>query len=160
MKIYAAICATPLGNLQIQCTDDAVQAILFTDVEKTGTDKHHLIDDCLLQLKEYFEGQRTSFSLPLKQAGTDFQQKIWNLLYTIPYGKTVSYKELSHLYGDIKAVRAIASANGSNAISIIIPCHRVIGASGSLTGYSGGLWRKQWLIQHEAKWHSGAQQLF
>ena len=160
MKIYTAICGSPVGNLLIQCTDDAVRAVLFTDEENTFTDQHPLIGECVLQLSEYFDGKRTFFRLPLAQDGTEFQQKVWNLLYSIPYGKTYSYKELSHQYGDVKAIRAIASANGKNSLCIIIPCHRVIGNNGSLTGYSGGLWRKQWLLQHEAKWHSGVQQLF
>src|SRR5690606_16785912 len=91
------------------------------------------------------------FDLPLKQPGTEFQQKTWTLLCRIPFGKTISYHQLSQHYGDVKAIRALASANGKNNIAIIVPCHRVIGANGSLTGYAGGLWRKNWLLEHEMK---------
>lgn len=160
MKLYTCIYSSPAGNLQIQCTDEAISAVFFTEQSAPGGDDHPLINKCSSQLDEYFNGSRTSFDLPLLQNGSAFQQKVWSLLYSIPFGKTLSYKNLSLQYGDIKAVRAIASANGKNAISIIIPCHRVIGNNGSLTGYSGGLWRKQWLLQHEARWHSGVQHLF
>jgi methylated-DNA-[protein]-cysteine S-methyltransferase len=100
------------------------------------------------------------FDLSLNQKGTLFQQKVWDLLYQIPYGKIISYQQLSKQYGDVKAIRAIASANGKNNLPIIVPCHRVIGSNQSLTGYSGGLWRKQWLLEHEAKYFSGVQKLF
>ena len=158
--VYTTIYDSPVGRLRIQCTDDSVQAILFTDNEQKSSDKHALLQNCVGQLKEYFDGKRTVFDLPLQQSGSPFQQKIWDLLYAIPYGKTLSYKELSYQYGDLKAIRAIAFANGRNNLSIIVPCHRVIGSNRSLTGYAGGLWRKQWLLEHEAKWHSGVQQLF
>ena len=97
---------------------------------------------------------------PLNQDGTEFQEKIWDLLYKIPYGKTISYNELAKQYGDLKAIRAVASANGKNNIAIIVPCHRVIGSDHSLVGYAGGLWRKKWLLDHEAKYHLGVQQMF
>ena len=104
----------------------------------------------IVQLNEYFEGKRTQFDLQLNPEGTDFQKKVWNLLQTIPYGKTMSYLQLSQQLGDVKAIRAVANANGRNPIWIIIPCHRVIGSNGSLTGYAGGLQRKQWLLDHES----------
>jgi methylated-DNA-[protein]-cysteine S-methyltransferase len=113
-----------------------------------------------LQLKAFFEGKLRTFTIPMNQNGTEFQKKVWDLLYTIPYGKTISYNELAKQYGDIKAIRAVAAANGRNNIAIIIPCHRVIGSDRSLTGYAGGLWRKKWLLDHEAKFYSGVQQLF
>lgn len=160
MKIYSCIYTCPVGNLHIQCADDSVIAILFTEEQSTNGDDHPLLKKSQLQLDEYFAGGRTKFDLPFTQQGSAFQQKVWHLLYQIPFGKTVSYKELSHLYGDVKAIRAIASANGRNNLSIVVPCHRVIGTNRSLTGYAGGLWRKQWLLEHEAKWHSGVQQLF
>jgi methylated-DNA-[protein]-cysteine S-methyltransferase len=112
-----------------------------------------------MQLDEYFSGKRKTFNLPLAQPGTPFQQKVWELLYMIPFGKTISYHQLAMQYGDLKAIRAVASANGKNNLAIIIPCHRVIGSNRSLTGYAGGLWRKKWLLEHEAKHHTGVAQL-
>ena len=116
-----------------------------------------LLRRCAEQLEEYFDGRRRQFDLPLHQEGTVFQMKVWDLLYQIPYGKTISYNHLAKQYGDLKAIRAVAAANGKNNLSIIVPCHRVIGSNRSLTGYAGGLWRKKWLLDHEAKFHSGVQ---
>src|SRR5690606_31148847 len=102
-----------------------------------------------LQLGEYFSGSRTRFSFKIAPEGTDFQKKVWQQLQQIPFGQTISYLELSRTLGDVKAIRAVASANGKNPLWIVIPCHRVIGTDGSLTGYAGGLWRKKWLLEHE-----------
>lgn len=102
------------------------------------------------QLQEYFEGSRTHFDIKLDPEGTTFQKKVWAQLQTIPYGKTVSYQKMANDLGDPKVIRAAASANGKNPISIVIPCHRVIGSDGSLTGYAGGLHRKKWLLEHES----------
>ncbi len=112
---------------------------------------HPLIDACMRQLDEYFDGTRKVFDLPLDQQGTEFQKKVWELLLSIPYGKTTSYQALSKLYGDTKAIRAVAAANGKNNIAIIVPCHRIIGSNQSLVGYAGGLQRKKWLLELEAK---------
>lgn len=112
------------------------------------------------QLDEYFKGERKVFELPLSQSGTAFQKKVWDLLFEIPFGKTLSYQQLSKQYGDVKAIRAVASANGKNNLAIVIPCHRVIGSNQSLTGYAGGLWRKKWLLDHEFKIAHGVQTLF
>ena len=103
----------------------------------------------LLQLMEYFEGKRKGFDLPLVLPGTEFQIKVWDQLLTIPFGSTRSYAEQAVAIGNPKAVRAVARANGDNRLAIIIPCHRVIGSDGKLTGYGGGLWRKEWLLAHE-----------
>lgn len=108
------------------------------------------LEDCVIQLNEYFEGERKQFDLKINPEGTDFQKKVWKLLEQIPYGKTISYLELSKQLGDVKAIRAVANANGKNPLWIIVPCHRVIGSDGSLTGYAGGLHRKQWLLEHES----------
>jgi methylated-DNA-[protein]-cysteine S-methyltransferase len=102
-----------------------------------------------MQLQQYFEGSRTDFSLKLQPEGTPFQQEVWKELQNIPFGKTSTYLKQSLKLGNKKAIRAVASANGKNPIWIIIPCHRVIGTDGSLTGYAGGLWRKKWLLEHE-----------
>ena len=161
MKTYTSFYSSPLGQLKLQCSHEHVQALLFMkEEEKTSNDNHPVLEKCIHQLNEYFAGTRKEFELPLQQAGTDFQQKIWNLLLKIPYGKTISYNDLSKQYGDLKAIRAVASANGKNNLAIIVPCHRVIGSNQSLTGYAGGLWRKKWLLEHEAKFHSGVQTLF
>jgi methylated-DNA-[protein]-cysteine S-methyltransferase len=161
MTTYTSYYSSPVGTLKIACTDQHVQAVIFLDDhEIAGNDEHLLLQTCRHQLDEYFTGQRKEFDLPLEQPGTGFQQKVWQLLLKIPFGKTVSYNELSKQYGDIKAIRAVASANGKNNLAIIVPCHRVIGSNQSLTGYAGGLWRKKWLLEHEAKHHSGVMTLF
>ena len=109
-----------------------------------------VLEDAVSQLNEYFKGERKTFSLKLNPEGTDFQKRVWDALLTIPFGKTTSYLQLSKDLGDVKAIRAVASANGKNPLWIIVPCHRVIGTDGSLTGYAGGLQRKQWLLEHES----------
>jgi methylated-DNA-[protein]-cysteine S-methyltransferase len=102
-----------------------------------------------MQLKEYFEGNLTHFQFKMNPNGTDFQKKVWEELLKIPFGKTASYQEVTNKLGDPKAIRAVANANGKNPLWIVVPCHRVIGSDGSLTGYAGGLWRKKWLLEHE-----------
>lgn len=112
------------------------------------------------QMREYFESGRRTFDIPLVFFGTEFQKKVWNLLIEIPYGETRSYQFQAQTIGEEKAIRAVASANGDNPISILIPCHRVIGKNGSLTGYAGGLWRKKFLLELEEQNKSGASQGF
>lgn len=124
------------------------------------TSEHPLIQQCIDQLNEYFEGSRKIFDIPLQQEGTPFQQKVWAQLLNIGYGKTISYLTLSKQIGDTKAIRAVGTTNGKNQIAIIVPCHRVIGSDGSLTGYAGELWRKKWLLEHEGKFANGVQTLF
>jgi methylated-DNA-[protein]-cysteine S-methyltransferase len=151
---------SPLGPLQVHCSDEHITAIVFREeLPEEENNNHPLLQECIQQLDDYFSGKRKAFDLPLSQTGTAFQQKVWDLLYQIPYGKTMSYQQLATQYGDLKAIRAVASANGKNNLAIIIPCHRVIGSNRSLTGYAGGLWRKKWLLEHESKHHSGVAQL-
>lgn len=153
---------SPLGELIIVSSGNGLCVVEFADdrqqlihkLEKkfnghlnTGIDP--IIEKCKIQLTEYFNGKRKEFDIPFDLSGSDFQKKVWNLLGSIPYGKTISYLDFSKKYGDPKAIRAIASANGDNPLAIIIPCHRVIGSDGSLIGYAGGLARKQWLLEHE-----------
>ena len=107
------------------------------------------LQEAVLQLREYFHGTRTHFSFKMAPEGTYFQRKVWKQLLNIPFGTTVSYLNLAQDLGDVKAIRAVASANGRNPLWIAVPCHRVIGSDGSLTGYAGGLWRKKWLLEHE-----------
>lgn len=159
MNLYTAYYTSPVGLLKLQCSDKYIKTVAFSDAEgDIQNDDHKLLQSCIKQLEEYFQGKRKQFTLPLNQDGTEFQTKVWDLLYKIPYGKTISYNELAKQYGDLKAIRAVASANGKNNIAIIVPCHRVIGSDQSLVGYAGGLWRKKWLLNHEAKYHLGVQQ--
>ena len=130
--------------------DNGIQSITVIDEAlETSTEVPSCLQECVVQLREYFEGGRTHFNLKVNPKGTDFQIKVWNALLKIPYGKTKNYLEQSKTVGDVKAIRAVATANGKNPIWIVIPCHRVIGSDGSLTGYAGGIWRKKWLLEHE-----------
>lgn len=140
---------TPLGTAKIKGDENGVSVIsILQEGEITKVIPVEL-KDAVKQLQEYFDGKRTSFNFPINPKGTDFQQKVWKALLEIPYGKTTSYMDLSKKLGDVKAIRAVASANGKNPLWIVVPCHRVIGSDGSLTGYAGGLWRKKWLLEHE-----------
>jgi len=156
--------STPLGPMVAIGNEDGIYLLEFTDrrmletelkqLEKyfkavilPGSNRH--INELKYQLDQYFEGKRKRFDIPLKTFGTEFQKKAWGTLLKIPYGKTYSYKMQAEIMGNPKAVRAVGTANGSNRIAIVIPCHRVIGENGKLTGYGGGLWRKQWLLNHE-----------
>ncbi|PLX19422.1 MAG: cysteine methyltransferase [Marinilabiliales bacterium] len=147
--MFEAYYKSPVGNLRIISNDTDIIKIEFTDEYFKMKMTPVQIQNCINQLDEYFKGKRTDFKLNINPSGTEFQSKIWNLLLKIPFGKTISYLELSKQFGDPKAIRAIASANGKNPIPIVIPCHRVIGNDGSLTGYAGGLLKKQWLLEHE-----------
>jgi len=141
---------TPLGIARITGDENGISSVSVLDSDEKESDIiPEVLQDCVYQLQEYFNGKRQNFSLPLNAEGTDFQKKVWEALVEIPFGKTTSYLELSRVLGDEKATRAVASANGKNPLWIIVPCHRVIGSNGSLTGYAGGLWRKKWLLDHE-----------
>ncbi len=142
---------TPLGMTKLVGDEKGLVSITVLNDEKPASDViPEILEDAVYQLQEYFEGKRESFSLTLNPNGTDFQKKVWNALQDIPYGKTVSYLELSKSLGDVKAIRAVAAANGKNPLWIVVPCHRVIGSDGSLVGYAGGLHRKKWLLNHES----------
>jgi methylated-DNA-[protein]-cysteine S-methyltransferase len=140
---------SPLGITKIEGDENGI-AIISVLSEGEVTSKIPLeLQEAVIQLQDYFEGKRTDFTFKLNPKGTDFQQKVWQELLKIPFGKTLSYMDLSKKLGDVKAIRAVASANGKNPLWIVVPCHRVIGTDGSLTGYAGGLWRKKWLLEHE-----------
>ncbi len=142
---------TPLGVAKLIGDETGLSYISLLDESQKLTDViPEVLEDAVYQLNEYFAGKRTEFSLQLNPEGTPFQQKVWQALQEIPYGQTVTYGELSKSLGDPKAIRAVASANGKNPLWIVIPCHRVIGSDGSLTGYAGGLERKKWLLEHES----------
>lgn len=145
------IIKSPLGYTKIVGDEEGVSSVVVLNSEEKTTDIIPVeLEDCVIQLNEYFAGDRTLFDLKLNPEGTTFQKQVWDALQTIPYGKTLSYLELSKQLGDVKAIRAVANANGKNPLWIIVPCHRVIGSDGSLTGYAGGLHRKQWLLEHES----------
>lgn len=142
---------SPLGYIKITGDIDGITAITILNSEEKITDIiPEILEDCSIQLNEYFEGTRKQFNLKLNPQGTEFQKKVWKQLELISYGKTSSYLELSKQLGDVKAIRAVANANGKNPLWIIVPCHRVIGSDGSLTGYAGGIHRKKWLLEHES----------
>ncbi|PCJ97616.1 MAG: cysteine methyltransferase [Flavobacteriaceae bacterium] len=146
-----AFIQSPLGIAKLEGNADGLASIsILNNENKTTGIIPEVLEDAVYQLNEYFEGKRTNFSLSLNPQGTDFQKRVWTELQNIPYGKTISYLDLSKKLGDVKAIRAAASANGKNPLWIVIPCHRVIGSDGSLTGYAGGLHRKKWLLEHES----------
>lgn len=148
---------TPIGTAKIAGNENGIQSVSVLDddfstpLEITKTKNiPTCLKNCVIQLEEYFAGTRTVFDLKLNPQGTAFQQTVWNELLNISFGKSSTYLEQTKQIGDPKAIRAVASANGKNPIWIIIPCHRVIGSNGSLTGYAGGIWRKKWLLEHES----------
>jgi|WP_315141034.1 methylated-DNA-[protein]-cysteine S-methyltransferase len=149
---------TPLGIAQITGDANGITQISVIDEGDVSAEIPSVLQNAVTQLNDYFQDNRTHFDFKLNPKGTEFQQKVWQALLEIPYGKTCSYMDLSKKLGDVKAIRAVASANGKNPLWIVVPCHRVIGTDGSLTGYAGGLWRKKWLLEHESP--SGQQTLF
>jgi methylated-DNA-[protein]-cysteine S-methyltransferase len=140
---------TPLGIAAITGDVHGVSEITVLEEGEVSAQIPDFLQEAVQQLQEYFDAKRKHFTFKLNPKGTDFQQKVWNALLDIPFGKTRTYLEQSKFLGDPKAIRAVASANGKNPLWIVVPCHRVIGSDGSLTGYAGGLWRKKWLLEHE-----------
>jgi methylated-DNA-[protein]-cysteine S-methyltransferase len=160
---------SPAGCIKIKISGSFINEITFIKKEEEQTktpsvtlsaEGKKIFKKCTTQLDEYFSGERKNFQLPISQDGTEFQQKVWNELMQIPYGKTISYLQLAQRLHNVKAIRAAASANGRNQLCIVVPCHRVIGSDGSLTGYGGGLHRKKWLLNHENKYANGVSLLF
>lgn len=152
--MFISLLETPVGVLSIEADDEYVSAVMCHDrpdrdlPEECPNTLTTLAAD---QLREYFTSKRSLFDFPFKQKGTEFQQKVWTELLNIPPGYPISYAALSRRMRNPLAIRAIAAANGKNNMMIVVPCHRVIGSSGELVGYAGGLWRKKWLLEHEAK---------
>ena len=140
---------TPLGIATIRGDENGIFLISVSEEGEVSSQFPAVLQKAISQLSEYFEGKRSDFTFKMNPSGTEFQQKVWKGLLEIPFGKTISYLELAKRLGDVKAIRAVASANGKNPLWIVVPCHRVIGTDGSLTGYAGGLWRKKWLLEHE-----------
>lgn len=140
---------TSLGIAKITGDENGITQISVSDEGTVSAEIPTVFQEAVTQLNEYFEGKRNQFTFKINPSGTEFQQKVWQALLEIPFGKTTTYLEQSKKLGDVKAIRAVASANGKNPLWIVVPCHRVIGSDGSLTGYAGGLWRKKWLLEHE-----------
>lgn len=153
---------SPVGELLLTATDEGLTRVWFEEhrhggprsaewrsAEEVGGAADRILRDAREQLDAYFAGERTTFDLPLAAAGTPFQERVWEALRSIPFGHTTSYGEIAIRMGEPKAVRAVGAANGRNPIPIIVPCHRVIGANGDLTGFGGGIERKRWLLEHE-----------
>ena len=149
---------TDIGYAELKGDENGLTSITVFDGIKPIGIIPEVLEDAVYQLEEYFKGERREFDLNINPEGTDFQKKVWQALMEIPYGKTVSYIDLSKKLGDPKAIRAVASANGKNPLWIVIPCHRVIGSNGDLIGYAGGLHRKAWLLDHESPYKQ--QKLF
>lgn len=140
---------TPVGRMYLCSDGENITELKFGSCEDERSDA--VTEKAKAELEEYFEGKRKSFSVPIKPEGTDFQKKVWRALCDIPYGETASYKEIAEKIGNAKACRAVGMANNRNPIAIIIPCHRVVGANGALTGYAGGIDKKEFLLRLEAQ---------
>lgn len=159
----ASIVESPLGKILIEEFDGKIQQVRFleeNELPQLNDEENPIQLEAKQQLKAYFNSHLQEFNLPIQVNGTDFQKKVWNKLVDIPFGKTASYGELSKKLGDPNYVRAVGNANGKNPIAIVIPCHRIIGSTGNLVGYAGGLWRKKWLLDFEGNQISGQGQLF
>lgn len=141
---------SPIGTLEIRGTPNGISAVSFVDKAVVSMDASPKLKDCISQLDEYFSGKRKEFSIELDLRGTQFQKSVWHELQKIPFGNTVSYLAVAMVVGTRASARDVGSANGQNPIAIIVPCHRVIGSDGSLTGYRAGLWRKRWLLNFES----------
>lgn len=165
-NIFHTYYQSPIGLIRISGTDQFISEMSFIDTHQMPPAQQHkkkippLAIRAIEELIQYFQGERRVFEFAIHQPGTEFQQKVWHELLNIPFGRTISYLELSKRLGDTKAIRAAASANGKNNIAIVVPCHRVIGSKNDLVGYAGGLWRKKWLLEHENKMANGVQTLF
>jgi O-6-methylguanine DNA methyltransferase len=152
-KLYRAFYKSPIGRIEITATEKEICSLDFVK-DKTShkaTALSPALRECLKQLDEYFAGKRRIFELMLRLAGSEFQCDVWQALLDVPHGATASYADVAKAVRRPKAVRAVGSANGANPIAVIVPCHRIIASDGGLGGYGGGLWRKEWLIEHEWK---------
>ena len=140
---------SPIGLIKVTGTSEAISSIKFVENPRDEPLSNPTVKGAIEQLSEYFAGTRRVFDLPLVMPGTPFQRMVWQQLLKIPFGQTQSYQTIANAIAHPTAVRAVGAANGKNPISIIVPCHRCVGSDGSLTGYGGGLWRKEWLLRHE-----------
>ncbi|UCG14790.1 MAG: methylated-DNA--[protein]-cysteine S-methyltransferase [Deltaproteobacteria bacterium] len=147
--MYYDFCESPIGLVEVGGTSRGVTSLGFVEKRRERFESHPAVGKAVQQVMEYFAGKRRTFELELSLSGTEFQEKVWRQLLTVPYGHLASYQDIAKAIGRPKAVRPVGAANGQNPIAIIVPCHRIIGSSGNLTGYGGGLWRKEWLLKHE-----------
>lgn len=147
--IQRAFLRTPIGYIEITGSETGITHLQFLDFRVKIPRTPSLLKPCVTQLEEYFHGKLDKFDLPLNLTGSPFQLKVWNELLKIPYGTTITYLDLARRIGNVNAQRAVGHANGCNPVSIIVPCHRVIGHNGRLVGYRGGLKRKKWMLEHE-----------
>lgn len=147
--IYYGYYESPIGLIEIGGTANAIVSVSFVERRRDAAGTTPLIDEAIRQMGEYFAGDRHEFEVPIELGGTDFQREVWQQLQSISYGQVVSYQDVAGALDSPGAVRAVGAANGQNPIAIIVPCHRVIGSNGDLTGYGGGIWRKEWLLKHE-----------
>lgn len=150
-NLYTAYYSSPIGVIEVKGSLQGITSLYFVEEDIISSNIPECLKECINQLDEYFKGIRKDFTVKLQIDGTEFRKSVWNKLLDIPYGETCSYMDIAIAIGNKKAVRAVGGANHNNKISIIIPCHRVIGSTGNLTGYGGGLWRKEWLLNHEKK---------
>ncbi|EAY25296.1 methylated-DNA--[protein]-cysteine S-methyltransferase [Microscilla marina] len=159
-QLHQFMYQSPIGELEIIGNDAGIQAILFVDnttetvlpnapANVVPTHLPKVLQACVTQLDEYFMGKREAFDLLLNPQGTGFQRRVWEALCQIPLGQISTYKKIAKAIELPKGAQAVGGANGQNPLSIVVPCHRVIGSNGTLTGYAGGLWRKSWLLKHE-----------
>jgi methylated-DNA-[protein]-cysteine S-methyltransferase len=148
-EMYCDYYESPIGLIEVAGTSTALVSLCFVETRRTQFEAHPNIGKAVKQLAEYFAGTRREFEVDITFAGTDFQNLVWRQLLKTPYGHMVSYQDIAHAIGRPKAARAVGGATGQNPVTIIVPCHRIIGSNGTLTGYGGGLWRKEWLLKHE-----------
>lgn len=162
METYTHIMPSPLGPLTIIGTESAINAILFKESIPIAEQPPlpDVLQHCIREMEAYFAGSMQPFTFPIWQPGTSFQLTVWEQLLAIPYGQTISYLQLAKRINNPLSIRAVGTTNGKNQLSIVVPCHRVIGSNGSLTGYAGGIWRKKWLLEHEIKHKYGSLELF
>lgn len=164
MALYTLYYQSPVGRLEISSDEEAITSLLFADAAKRpgpqlpATATTPVLEQCCRELTAYFSGAQQPFTVPYRLMGSPFQLKVWQELTNIPYGDVITYGEQARRLNSLKAIRAVGTTNGANKLNILVPCHRVVGASGKLTGYAGDLWAKQWLLDHERK-HSQTGQM-
>jgi methylated-DNA-[protein]-cysteine S-methyltransferase len=141
--------ASPIGLIEIGGCSVAITSVNFVEHQRPSPGKNPLVSEAVDQISAYFNGSQKMFDLCIAPGGTRFQQSVWRQLTTVAYGHTASYQDIAKAVGNPRAVRAVGGANGRNPLAIVVPCHRIIGKNGGLTGYGSGLWRKQWLLRHE-----------
>lgn len=154
-KLFKAYYNSPLGILELISDKDALRALSFKEIAGESNDSLPILNETIKELDSYFKGKLKQFSIPLKPDGTPFQKQVWQALRQIPYGETRSYGEVAQMISKPQASRAVGGANNRNRLAIVIPCHRIVGSKGALTGYAGELWRKEWLLKHEQGYFQG-----